>query len=168
MISPEMAKSLNKQLNAELYSSYLYLSMSAYASFKGLQGAASWFFVQVKEELFHVQKMYDYIDSQGEQVILEAVEKPPTEFGSITDLFKAVLAHEQHVTGLVNVLMSQAVEENDHATQTYLQWFVTEQTEEEKSCQEIIDRLQLAGDTGPGVFMIDTELGTRVFNPPAV
>jgi len=142
--------------------------MSAYASFKGLQGAASWFFVQVKEELFHVQKMYDYIDSQGVQVILEAVEKPPTEFGSVTDLFKAVLSHEQKVTGLINTLMGEALRENDHATQTYLQWFVTEQTEEEKSCQEIIDRLKLAGETGPGIFMIDTELGARVFNPPAM
>ncbi len=168
MISSDMAKALNRQLNAELYSSYLYLSMSAYASFKGLKGAASWFYVQVKEELFHVQKMYDYIDSQGAQVILETVEKPPTDFGSVMDLFKAVLAHEQKVTGLINTLMGQAVAENDHATQTYLQWFVTEQTEEEKSCQEIIDRLKLAGETGPGIFMIDTELAARVFTPPAM
>jgi len=168
MISSDMAKSLNRQLNAELYSSYLYLSMSAYASYKGLKGAASWFYVQVKEELFHVQKVYDYIDSQGVQIILGAVEKPPTEFGSIMDLFKAVLEHEQKVTGYINTLMSQAVAANDHATQAFLQWFVTEQTEEEKSCQEIIDKLKLAGDTGPGIFMIDTELGTRVFTPPAV
>jgi len=168
MISSNMANALNKQLNAELYSSYLYLSMSAYASFKGWKGAASWFYVQVKEELFHVQKMYDYIDSQGAQVVLEAVDGPPTEFGSITELFMAVLAHEQKVTGLINTLMSLALAENDHATQTYLQWFVTEQIEEEKSCQEIIDRLKLAGDTGPGIFMIDTELAARVFNPPAV
>ena len=168
MISAEMAKALNKHLNEEIYSSYLYLSMSAYASFKGLRGAANWFSVQVKEELFHVQKVYDYLDSQGAQIILEAVRKPPTEFGTIMDLFKAVLAHEQKVTEYINALMSQAVAENDHATQTFLQWFVTEQTEEEKSCQEIIDRLELAGDSGAGVFMIDTELGTRVFTPPAV
>ncbi len=167
MISPEMIKALNEQLNAELYSSYLYLSMSAYASFKGLKGAASWFYVQVREELFHVQKMYDYVDSQGHQVILGEVAKPPSEFGSVIDLFEAVLAHEQKVTGLINTLMTQAVNENDHATQIYLQWFITEQTEEEQSCQEIIDRLKLAGETGPGLFMIDTELGTRVFTPPA-
>lgn len=168
MISADMAKALNRQLNEELYSSYLYLSMSAYASFKGLKGAASWFYVQVKEELFHVQKVYDYIDSQGAQIVLEQVKKPPTEFGTIMDLFNAVLEHEQKVTGYINNLMSQAVAENDHATQTFLQWFVTEQTEEEKSCQEIIDRLKLAGDSGAGIFMIDTELGTRVFTPPAV
>ena len=168
MISSDMAKALNRQLNEELYSSYLYLSMSAYASFKGLKGAASLLYVQVKEELFHVQKVYDYIDSQGAQIILEQVKKPPTEFGTIMDLFKAVLEHEQKVTEYINTIMSQAVVENDHATQTFLQWFVTEQTEEEKSCQEIIDRLKLAGDSGPGIFMIDTELGTRVFTPPAV
>ncbi len=168
MISSAMTKALNRQLNAELYSSYLYLAMSSYASFKGLKGAASWFFVQVKEELFHVQKMYDYIESQGAQVILEAVEKPPTEFGSVVELFTAVYEHEKKVTGLINTLMGQAVEENDHATQTYLQWFITEQIEEEQSCQEIIDRLKLAGETGPGLFMIDTELSARVFNPPAM
>jgi len=96
------------------------------------------------------------------------VAKPPSEFGSVTELFEAVLAHEQKVTGLINTLMSQAVKEDDHATQIYLQWFITEQIEEEQSCQAIIDRLRLAGDTGPGIFMIDTELGARVFNPPAL
>jgi len=168
MISSEMTKALNGQLNAELYSSYLYLSMSAYASFKGLKGAASWFYVQVKEELFHVQKMYDYIESQGARVILNGIDSPPTDFGSVVELFNAVLAHEQKVTGLINTLMEQAVAEKDHATQTYLQWFITEQTEEEMSCHDIVNRLQLAGETGPGLFMIDTELGARVFNPPAM
>lgn len=167
MITPKMADALNRQLNAELYSSYLYLSMSAYASHKGLKGAASWLYIQVQEELIHVKKLYDYIDSQGAQIVLDSIEKPPTEFGSVLDLFEAVLAHEQKVTGLVNALMSQAVAEKDHATDTFLQWYVTEQTEEEQSARDIIDRLKLGGDTGPALFMIDNELGTRVYTPPA-
>lgn len=167
MISSKMATALNKQLNAELYSSYLYLSMSAYASYKGLSGAANWCRVQSQEELIHVQKVYDYIDNHGAQVVLDAVEKPPAEFGSMLELFEAVLAHEQKVTGLINGLMTQAVKESDHATETFLQWFVTEQTEEEKSAKDIIDKLKLAGDTGAALFMVDNELATRVLTPPA-
>ncbi len=166
MITSKMADALNRHLNSELYSSYLYLSMSAYASFKGLKGAANWFYVQVQEELIHVQKMYDYIDSHGAQVVLDAIEKPPTEFGSLLDLFEATLAHEQKVTRLVNDKMTQAVKEADHATETFLQWFVTEQTEEEKSAKDVIDRLRLAGDSGAAIFMIDNELAARVFTPP--
>ena len=165
MITTNMAKALNEHLNAELYSSYLYLSMSAYASFKGLKGAASWLSLQVHEEDVHVQKVYDYIDSQGAQVILDAIEKPPAEFGSLLEVFEGVLAHERLVTGRVNDLMTLAVKESDHATETFLQWFVTEQTEEEKTAQEIIDRLKLAGDTGLAIFMIDNELGARTAGP---
>ncbi|MFQ5465614.1 MAG: ferritin [Thermodesulfobacteriota bacterium] len=167
MITSKMAKALNEQLNAELYSSYLYLSMSAYASFKGLKGAAHWLSLQVQEEDLHVQKVYDYIDSQGVQIVLEAIEKPPTEFGSLLELFDGVLAHERMVTGRINDLMTLAVKEADHATETFLQWFVTEQTEEEKTAQEIIDKLKLAGDTGLAIFMIDNELGARTAAAPA-
>lgn len=167
MITPNMAKALNGHLNAELYSSYLYLAMSAYSSFKGWKGAGNWFYVQAQEEMIHVQKMYDYIDSHGAQIVLEAIDKPPTDFGSMLKVFEAVLAHEQKVTGLVNDLMTLAVKEGDHATEAFLQWFVTEQTEEEKSSKEIIDKLKLAGDTGLAIFMVDNELATRVFTAPA-
>jgi len=167
MISSKMAKALNVHLNAELYSSYLYLSMSAYASFKGWKGAANWLYVQVQEEIVHVQKMYAFIDSRGSQIVLEAVEKPPTGFGSLLGLYEAVLSHEQKVTGLVNGLTTLAVKESDHATETFLQWFVTEQTEEEKSAKDIVDRLKFAGDTGVAVFMIDNEFAARVFVAPA-
>lgn len=167
MITPKTAEALNKHLNAELYSSYLYLSMSAYASYKGLSGAANWLNIQVQEEAVHVRKMYDYINDQGAQVILDVVEKPPTEFGSMLDLFEAVLVHEQKVTALINDLMTRALQEADHATQTFLQWFVIEQTEEEKSVKAIIDRLKLAGPSGPGIFMIDNELAARVLTPSA-
>ncbi|MCK4738865.1 MAG: ferritin [Deltaproteobacteria bacterium] len=161
MISKKMTEDLNKHLNAELYSAYLYWSMSAYASHKGLKGAASWLYLQAQEEVIHVQKFYAYLDSQGARVIMEAVGKPPSEFGSFLELFEGVLAHEQEVTGLVNTLMSKATGEGDHATQTFLQWFVTEQVEEEQNAKDIIDRLKLAGDTGPAIFMIDNELGAR-------
>ncbi|MBE9529209.1 MAG: ferritin [Proteobacteria bacterium] len=168
MISPEASNALNDHLNAELFSSYLYLSMSAYAAHKGWKGAASWLYVQAQEEMIHVQKMYAYIEDQDARVILEGIEKPPSDFGTMVELFDAVLAHERLVTGRIRDLMTHALEENDHATETFLQWFVTEQTEEEKSCKDVIDRLKLAGDTGLAIFMIDNELAARVLAPPAV
>jgi ferritin len=166
MISSNMAEKLNKHMNAEFYSSYLYLSMSAYASSKGWRGASNWLFVQAQEEMVHVQKLYGYIDDQDARIELYTIEQPPAEFGSPLELFGAVLSHEQKVTGLVGGLVTIAVEEADHATETFLQWFVTEQTEEEKSCRDILDRLKLAGETGPGLFMIDNELAVRVLAPP--
>ncbi len=166
MISTEAAKELNFHLNAELYSSYLYLSMSAYASHKGWKGAANWLYVQAQEEIIHVQKVYAYIEDQDARVILEAIEKPESDFGGMLELFEAVLEHERHVTARIRELMTHALAENDHATETFLQWFVTEQTEEEKTCKEVIDRLKLAGDTGLAIFMVDNELGARVL--PAV
>jgi ferritin len=167
MITPNMTKALNKHLNAESYSSYLYLAMSAYAAFKGWRGAANWLSVQVQEEDVHVEKVYAYLDSHDARIVLDAIKKPPAEFGTMLELFEAVLAHEQEVTARVNSLMTLAVKEADHATETFLQWFVTEQTEEEKSVKEIIDRLNLAGDTGLAIFMMDNELATRVFTQPA-
>ncbi len=168
MITQKMAGAINKHINAELYSSYLYLSMAAYASHKGLSGAGSWFYVQAKEEMVHVQLMYDYLDSHSARVVFDAIDKPPSDFGSMLGLFEAVLEHELAVTGLINELMGLAVEDKDHATMTFLQWFVTEQTEEVKMSNDIIDKLKLAGDTGPGVFMVDNELATRTFALPAV
>ena len=168
MITQKMTDALNKHVNAELYSSYLYLSMAAYASHKGLSGAGNWFYVQAKEEMVHVQLMYNYLESQSARIVFDAIEKPPAEFGAMLGLFEAVLAHEEMVTGLVNDLMSLAVEDKDHATMTFLQWFVTEQTEEVKMSKDIIDKLKLAGETGPGVFMIDNELAARTFTMPAV
>lgn len=166
MVSKKMAAALNKHLNAELYSSYLYLSMSGYASHKGLKGVGHWLYIQAQEEMIHVKKMYDYIDDQGAQVILEAIDKPPAKFGTMLGIFEAVLKHEEIVTDYINKLMSQALKENDHATETFLQWFVTEQTEEEKSAKDIIDKLNLAGETGPAAYMIDTELATRILTLP--
>ncbi len=167
MISKNMTDALNVQINKELFSSYLYLSMSSYASHIGLPGVANWFFIQAQEELAHVQRFYGYILSQGQRVILDAIEKPESEFASALAMFEAALVHEQYVTGCVNDLVNLAVEERDHASQIFLQWFVTEQVEEEENASDIIAKLKLAGDQGGGLFMIDKELSARVFVPAA-
>jgi ferritin len=165
MISPTMTEALNRQINAELYSAYLYLSMSSYASFNGLRGAANWFWVQAQEEMSHAQKLYDYVNSQGMHALVTAIEGPPTEFNSLRDLFERGLAHEQLVTGLINDLANLAREEKDHATGILLQWFVTEQVEEEENARDILDKLKLADDNGAAMFMLDGELAARVFTP---
>ncbi|MBT3193191.1 MAG: ferritin [Verrucomicrobia bacterium] len=167
MISDKMTEALNDQINKELYSSYLYLSMSSYAAHIGLPGVANWFYVQAQEELSHVERFYAYINSQGQRVILGAIEKPESDFTSALAMFEAALEHEQFVTGRVNDLVNLAVEERDHASQIFLQWFVTEQVEEEENASDIIAKLRLAGDQGGGLFMIDKELASRVFTPPA-
>ena len=167
MISDKMTEALNDQINKELYSSYLYLSMSSYAAHIGLPGVANWFYVQAQEELSHVERFYAYINSQGQRVILGAIEKPESDFTSALAMFEAALEHEQFVTGRVNDLVNLAVEERDHASQIFLQWFVTEQVEEEENASDIIAKLRLAGDQGGGLFMIDKELASRVLTPPA-
>ena len=167
MITDKMAEALNKQINAELFSSYLYLSMSSYAAHIGLPGSANWFYIQAQEELTHVQRFYAYINSQGQQVILDEIAKPENTFDSPLSMFEKTLEHEQVVTGLVNDLVNIARDERDHATEIFLQWFVTEQVEEEENASDIIAKLKLAGDQGGGLFMVDKELGTRVYTPPA-
>ncbi len=166
MISTQMAEALNKHLNMELYSAQLYLSMSSYANYIGLKGAANWFMVQYQEEMVHFMKFYGYVNSQGEHVHLGPVQAPPSEFASFLDLFEKTLAHEQIITRCINDLMDIAVQEKDHASQIFLHWFVTEQIEEEENDREIIAKLKLVGDNGQGLLMLDNELGTRVFVPP--
>jgi ferritin len=167
MITEKMATALNEQVNAELYSAYLYLSMASWAGTQGMRGTANWFFIQAQEEMTHVWRFYNYISSQGHQVILDTVAKPPAEFTSLAHAFDETLAHERMVTGRINDLVATAREENDNATAIFLQWYVTEQVEEEESVGEIIDQLKLAGDAGSGLLMIDRELGARVFAMPA-
>jgi ferritin len=166
MISKKMSRALNKQLNNELYSAYLYLSMSSYANYVGLKGSANWFMVQYQEEMVHFMKFYDYLNSQGAHVQLGALDAPPAEFGSLLDMFEQALKHERLITGYINEWMDLAVGEKDHATQIFLQWFVTEQVEEEESAGDVIARLKMAGETGPGLLMVDSELAARVFVPP--
>lgn len=167
MSNKVLEKALNEQLNAEMYSAYLYLSMSAYFSDIGLDGFANWMRVQAKEEQFHAMKFYDYINERGGRVLLTAIEGPKTEWESPLACIEAVLEHEQHVTSLVNNLVDLAIQEKDHATNIFLQWFVTEQVEEEDSVNAVLNKLRLLNGEGNGMFILDKELSTRVFNAPA-
>lgn len=167
MISDKMIKALNQQANRELYSAYLYVGMASYATDKGLKGTANWFTVQAQEEVTHAQRFYSYIQNQGGRVLLGAIEEPPQKFASIRDIFEKTLAHEKIVTSLINDLVVQAREEKDAATEIMLQWFVTEQVEEEANPTEILQRLDIIGKDGNGIFMLDQELAQRVFTPPA-
>ena len=167
MIDERMQEAINKQLNAELYSSYLYLSMSAYFQSVNLGGFANWMRVQAKEELAHALKFYDYVNERGGRVVLHPIEEPPSEWDSPLATFEHVYQHEQKVTGLINKLVDLAVEARDHATNNFLQWFVSEQVEEEASADEVLQKLKLVGDDPSGLFMIDRELAQRVFVAPA-
>ena len=167
MLSERMMKALNKQLNAELYSAYLYLSMAAYFESKNLKGFANWMRVQAQEELMHAMKFFDYINERGGRVYLEAIEKPPTEWKSPLDVFEATYEHEVKVTSMINDLVNMAMEEKDHATYNMLQWFVAEQVEEEASADEIRQQLRMIKEDGRGIMMLDRELKQRTFTPPA-
>ncbi len=166
MLSPTIEQRLNDQLNAELYSAYLYLSMAAYFESAELDGFANWMRVQEQEEKMHAMKFFDFILSRGGRVTLRAIDGPPTEWQSASDAFENVSSHEQKVTGLINALASAAVAESDHATNTFLQWFVNEQVEEEESANRILRNLKLIGNDGTGLLMLDRELAQRVFVPP--
>jgi len=161
MLSPKMQDALNRQLNAELYSGYMYLSMSSYFKSVNLDGFAAWMHVQAQEELMHAMKFYDFVIQRGGRALLAEVAAPPTEWQSPVEVFEATLAHEQKVTGMINDLMEVAISERDHATQIFLQWFVTEQVEEEESVGGVLEQLKLMGEATGGLFMIDRELGQR-------
>ena len=165
MLSENLEKALNDQLNAEMYSAYLYLSMSAYFQSRSLTGFSNWMRVQAQEELVHAMKFYDFINERGGSVLLQAIDGPETEWGSPLAAFEAVYQHEQKVTDLINSLVELAIVEHDHATHIFLQWFVTEQVEEEDSANEVVEKIKLMGDARGGLFMLDRELGQRVFTP---
>ena len=165
MIKKKIQQALNKQLTAELFSSYLYLSMSAYFDSINLKGCANWMRVQVQEELVHAMKFYDFLLERGGKVNLSSIEGPPTEWASPLKVFEHAYQHEQKVTGLINDLVNLAISEKDHATNNFLQWFVSEQVEEEASADEVVQKLKLIGDARGGLFMLDRELAQRVFTP---
>jgi ferritin len=166
MIKKTVEKVLNDQLNAELYSSYLYLSMSSWFSSQNLDGFANWMRVQAREELVHAMKFYDYIIQRDGRVVLTAVKAPPTEWDSPEAVFEHTYNHEQKVTGLINGLVDLSLSEKDHATHMVLQWFVDEQVEEESSASEILGKVKMLGDSKSGIYMLDKELSQRVFTPP--
>ncbi len=158
---------INKQINAEIYSAYLYLAMAAYFDGTGLDGFASWMKMQAQEEMFHAMKFYGFVYERGGSVVMDTIEKPSADFKSPLKTFEEVLKHEQHVTSLINGLYDLAVKEKDFAFQSLLNWFVDEQVEEEDTAQKTIDKIKLAGESGPGLYMLDQELGARTFTPPA-
>jgi len=166
MLSERMLEALNKQVNAELYSAYLYLSMAAYFESINLKGFSNWMRVQAQEEVSHAMKFFDYINERGGRVKMMAIEQPPTEWNSPLDAFEATYEHETNVTRMINDLVNMAMEEKDHATYNMLQWFVAEQVEEEASADEIRQQLKLIGDDGRGIMMLDRELRQRTFTPP--
>ncbi|SMC20713.1 ferritin [Desulfacinum hydrothermale DSM 13146] len=166
MLSEKMQEALNAQINAELYSSYLYLAMAAYLNETGLGGFSRWMEVQALEELSHAMKIYDYVNERGGRVTLAAIEAPPARWDSLLHVFQEVYKHEQKVTGLINDLVDLAVAERDHATNNFLQWFVKEQVEEEASADGILQKVKLVENARGGVFMLDRELGQRAFSLP--
>jgi ferritin len=161
MISKTLADALNDQLKHELYSSSLYLAMSAYCDDKNLPGFAHWMRLQADEEREHAMKFFDFIQDRDGRVVLQALAQPPRDFGSPTGVFEQVLAHEQEVTSLIEQLYRKASAEQDHATQVFLEWFIGEQVEEEKTALQILETLRMAGDDKVGLLMVDRELGSR-------
>jgi ferritin len=167
MISKNMEEALNGQVNAELYSAYLYLSMESYFKSLNLNGFAGWMRVQTQEEITHAMKIYEFINERGGKVTLKTIEGPPIKWDCPLAVFEAVYVHEQKVTGLINDLVDLAIKEKDHATNTFLQWFVNEQVEEESSADEVVQQLKMMENAPGGMFMLDRELGQRIFTPPA-
>jgi ferritin len=166
MISHQIQDAFNDQLNAELYSAYLYLSMSAYFESMNLKGFANWMRTQAQEEMLHAMKFYSFVNDRGGRVVLSAIESPPVKWDSPLGAFEDAHRHEQKVTGLINNLVDLAMQEKDHSAGAFLQWFVTEQVEEEASADAVVQKLKLAGGQGAALFMIDAELATRVFTMP--
>jgi ferritin len=166
MIDKKMEKALNEQVNAEMYSAYLYLSMESWFKAQNLNGFANWMRVQTQEEMVHAMKIYDFIIERGGRVLLKTIEGPDTKWDSPLAAFEAVNKHEQKVTGLINNLVDLAIEEKDHATNSFLQWFVNEQVEEEANADLLVKQLKLMENAPGGMFMLDKELSQRVFTPP--
>ena len=167
MISQKVQDALNAQINAEFWSAYLYLSMAQYFHANGRSGLAKWFDVQFKEEQDHAQILINYLNSRDGRVILQPIAAVPTEWKSELDAFQATLEHEQKVTAMINNLYYIAESERDYATRGRLDWFVSEQVEEEETAREIIDRLKLIGDNGLAMYTLDTELGARTYTTPS-
>jgi ferritin len=166
MLSPKIQDAFNSQINAELYSSYLYLSMSAYCDSQNLAGMANWMRIQAQEEHTHAMKFFEFVNERDGRVLLTQIEAPKTEWTSPLDVFEETLAHEQKVTGLINDLVDLSLSEKDHASNTFLQWFVTEQVEEESTAKTIVDKLKLIGDNPVALYMLDGELGQRTLPSP--
>lgn len=167
MINRKIEDAINAQINAELWSAYLYLSMAMQFEANGNAGIANWFRIQFKEEQAHAEIFINYLVSRGGRVLLKPIDAVPTEWASPLDAYEATLAHEEKVTSLINNLYALAETEHDYATRGKLDWFVAEQVEEEETAKGLIDRLRLIGDNGLALYMLDQELAQRVYNVPS-
>jgi ferritin len=166
MLSEKIVKALNKQINEEFFSAYLYMSMSSYCSSIGLEGFAHWTNIQNQEELFHANKLYKYVIDRGGRVELYSIEKPQFEWTDAMDIIESTKKHEHHISSNINELMTLSLEEKDHATASFLKWFVDEQVEEEANVEAVLNKLKLTKGDLNSLFMIDKELSTRVLNLP--
>jgi ferritin len=166
MLSEKIQAAMNSQINAELHSAYIYASMAAYFADKNLNGFANWMRIQTQEEMVHATKFYDFIIERRGRVLLAPIDAVPTEWASPLAVFENALAHEQKITGLINDLVNLAKKEKDHAADSFLQWFVDEQVEEEANADGVVQQLKMIGDSAAALFMFDREMGTRVFVPP--
>ncbi len=166
MISKTLEKAINKQINEELFSAYLYTSMQAWFANENLDGMANWMKSQSQEEHYHAMKFFNYLIERGGKVELEAIAKPEIDFDNPLKAFQAALEHERHITKCINDMMDLAIAENDHASRIFLQWYVEEQVEEEDSVDSIVQRLAMLGDHMHGLFMLDRELSDRTFEWP--
>ena len=167
MLDTRMEEAINRQINAEIYSGYLYLSMAAQFADLGMAGGQNWMTVQYQEELSHAQKMFDYVIERGGRVTLAPIEGPQTEWKAGLAMFEDAYAHEQKVTGLINDLATLALDLKDHATHNFLQWFIAEQVEEEATASDMVQKFTMAGEHPAGMYQLDKELAARVFTPPA-
>jgi len=166
MVSEKIQEAFNDQINKELFSEYFYLSMASYFASQGLDGFENFFLIQVEEERFHAMKMYKFLNERSGRVYLREIKAPRTNFSSPLEIFELAYKHEQFVSKSINELMDIAMAESDHATKSFLTWFVDEQVEEEASMETILNKLKLIDGKGYGMLMLDKELATRTFNPP--
>lgn len=166
MLSRKMEQAINGQLNKEMYSAYLYMAMSAYSDAQGLKGIAHWFMVQYHEEMVHAMKFYEYLQDQGNTVTLEVIEKPSGAFTTALSLYEAALEHERFITRSIYDLVDLAIEEKDHASKTFLDWYVSEQVEEEQNATDIVQTLKMIGDNSAALYLYDKELSARTVNIP--
>jgi len=162
MISKEMQEALNNQISNEYFSSYTYLSMSAYCESINMQGFAAWLRRQSTEELEHALKIFDYVLDRSGKVTLKAIEQPASKFSSLLKMFQQVVEHEREVTGMINKLYELAINEGDHATAVQMQWFITEQVEEEKNALNLVEKLKLAGENGSALLILDRQLADSI------
>ncbi|MDP2806562.1 MAG: ferritin [bacterium] len=161
MIKQNVQDIINKQINAEMYSAYLYLGMAVWCQDQNLPGAAQWFKAQAKEEMAHAMRFYKFLEDTNSQIALKAIDAPPAKWASLLNAFEDAYKHEQKVTAMIYEIVNLAAKEGDHATVSMCKWFVDEQVEEEAQTLAIVEKLKMAGDSKGALLYIDKELGKR-------